>query len=41
LLVHEDLQLYTKQNRIWNGRACIKLRSTLPVAEVRQISLLM
>ena len=34
LLLHELLQLYTKRHRVLNGRACIKLGSTLPVAEV-------
>jgi hypothetical protein len=39
LLVHEVLQFYTKRSQIRNGCACIKLRSTLPVVEVRQIPL--
>src|SRR6185503_819141 len=34
LLLHELLQLYTKRHRVLNGRACIKLGSTLTVAEV-------
>jgi hypothetical protein len=39
LIVHEIIQLHMKRNQIWNGQICIKLRSTLTVVEVRQVSL--